>query len=514
MKRFISIIMLLCAFSQISFAELVQEGDPDTSISDNYTFYKLEENGIHYVFAYGPFNDGSGIERSTYQFYAVYHDEDVPAPYRVDIPSEFVWDGVTRKVEGYRSGEYTFNEFKLSKNQLTFNEIYFPKEVYPWRNERGELDHLFVEFSGFITYVNASAFRVSKDNPVFKSVDGVLMTREEDVLLRYPVCSKKINYYIPESVKKMIAGCFYDVSVPVFLNEDCKEYNSYIHAFWEYPFYGLYGRNGVLDNMLYVYSEHIKAWEHSNFDVFPENAVAISFDPDTFIFDDGIFTVWRYFMYNIYNKPVIDGIVRSVEFSYPDDMKFEIVINMDDWVDATFDEEPDLVKIPTYVSAVHKSHVEEMYENRNFPQNAIIEETPNELYLYPELCHGPWVNKQTQFVYGLCRFGDSQLADREWDTDNYEIATIDDTGLLTAYKTGSVNVTLKCTDQRGNIYEASEVINITEEDFIETGIAESDKKQDVYSGGVYNLQGIRVGDNLNGLPKGIYISGGRKVVVQ
>ncbi|MDE6084014.1 MAG: hypothetical protein K2G11_05965, partial [Muribaculaceae bacterium] len=108
MKKFISFVMLLCAFSQVSVAELVQEGDPDTSISDNYTFYKLEENGLHYVFAYGPFNDGTGNSRSTYQFYAVYHDEDVPVPYRVDIPSEFVWDGVTRKVEGYRSGEYTF----------------------------------------------------------------------------------------------------------------------------------------------------------------------------------------------------------------------------------------------------------------------------------------------------------------------------------------------------------------------------------------------------------------------
>ncbi|MDE6084609.1 MAG: Ig-like domain-containing protein, partial [Muribaculaceae bacterium] len=222
----------------------------------------------------------------------------------------------------------------------------------------------------------------------------------------------------------------------------------------------------------------------------------------------------KYLFSNIYNVPEIDGFARRVEFTYPDDVTIRIVNSFDDSDVAIFDKETDLEKIITYVSAFQKPRFEEMYEKSNFPQNAIIEETPNVLYLYPELCHGPWVNSQTQFVYGLCRFGDSQLVSREWETDNYEIATIDETGVLTAYQPGSVNVTLKCTDQRGNIYEASEVINITEEDFIETGIAEADKKQDVYSGGVYNLQGIRVGDNLNGLPKGIYISGGRKVVVQ
>ena len=515
MKKLILFVMLLCAFSQVSVAELVQEGDPDTSISDNYTFYKLEENGIHYYFAYGPFEDGTGNSRSTYQFYAVYHDEDVPAPYRIEIPSEFVWDGVTRKVEGYRSGEYTFGKFKLSEKQLTFNKICFPKEVYPPRDKQGELTRSFTEFPGFVSHVNASEFIVDKDNPGFASVDGVLMTKGEDVIVRYPVCRKRVNYYVPESVTKLQTSCFSGITVPVILNDVCREY-SYQPAFVNYPFYGLYGRNGVLDYSIYQKNSEIKALDHADIEVYPLNAVAISFLSTEVGGITGKNLVFeKYLFSNIYNTPEIDGFARRVEFTYPDDVTIRIVNSFDDSDAAVFDKETDLEKIITYVSAFQKPRFEEMYEKSNFPQNAIIEETPNELYLYPELCHGPWVNKQTQFVYGLCRFGDSQLADREWETDNYEIATIDDTGLLTAYKTGSVTVILICTDGEGKTYEASEIVNITEEDFAETGIAEADEPLRVdYPRGVYNMQGILVGESLEGLPKGLYISGGRKIVVK
>ena len=330
MKKLILFVMLLCAFSQIINAELVQEGEPDTSISDNYTFYKLEENGIHYYFAYGPFEDGTGNSRSTYQFYAVYHDEDVPAPYRIEIPSEFVWDGVTRKVEGYRSGEYTFGKFKLSEKQLTFNKICFPKEVYPPRDKQGELTRSFTEFPGFVSHVNASEFIVDKDNPGFASVDGVLMTKGEDVIVRYPVCRKRVNYYVPESVTKLQTSCFSGITVPVILNDVCREY-SYQPAFVNYPFYGLYGRNGVLDYSIYQKNSEIKALDHADIEVYPLNAVAISFLSTEVGGITGKNLVFeKYLFSNIYNTPEIDGFARRVEFTYPDDVTIRIVNSFDD----------------------------------------------------------------------------------------------------------------------------------------------------------------------------------------
>ena len=518
MTRIIAFALLACAFSLTSSAVLIPEGEPVTSVDGTSTLYRLEENGIHYYYVYAPFEDGTGKVRSTYQFYLMYHDEDIDAPFSVQIPSEFVWNGSSFKVEGYLSAPPSFDNVKteFSEKQITFNKVCFPKEVYPPRNEDGSLKFGSYHFQ-FLKSVNVSDFSVDKDNPGLSSPDGVLMSKDEDIIIRYPVCSKRVNYYVPESVAELRVGCFSGVTVPVFLNDNCKE-KPYDPAFDNYPFYGLYGRTGVLDNSLYLKNAAIKAFDNANIEVFPENAVAISFLPYE-VGMDGLngskeLVFEKYIFSNIYNTPEIDGTVRTVEFTYPDDVTIKIVGNLDSYEDAVFDEDANLAKITTYVSAAQKPSFEAMYERRNFPQNVIIKETPDRLYLYPELCHGPWVNKQSQFVYGLCRFGDSQLAGREWDTDNHDIATIDESGLLTAYKTGSVKVTLKCTDEKGNGYDASEVINITEKDFLETGIAETVVNQDVYPRGVYNLQGMKVSDRLEGLPKGIYIYNGKKIAIR
>ena len=38
--------------------------------------------------------------------------------------------------------------------------------------------------------------------------------------------------------------------------------------------------------------------------------------------------------------------------------------------------------------------------------------------------------------------------------------------------------------------------------------------QDAYPRGVYNLQGMKVSDRLEGLPKGIYIYNGKKIAIR
>ena len=49
---------------------------------------------------------------------------------------------------------------------------------------------------------------------------------------------------------------------------------------------------------------------------------------------------------------------------------------------------------------------------------------------------------------------------------------------------------------------------------IQSTLADKDGEEGNASTAVYNLQGLKVGDSLQGLPKGIYITGHKKVIVK
>ena len=55
---------------------------------------------------------------------------------------------------------------------------------------------------------NATAYTVSEENPAFKSVDGVLFTKDGKTLVRYPAGKTETTYTIPESVTTIDSYAF------------------------------------------------------------------------------------------------------------------------------------------------------------------------------------------------------------------------------------------------------------------------------------------------------------------
>ena len=532
MKRLLLLILL---FTCMTAGATVKVEEEVISINKKFVLFHLSENGIHYYYIKGKLyhsNNSENPNKTYYQFLTLCHEPDIELPEVVDIPTEFNWYGGNTKCkveyifnQGVPkfdfSGEFNNSLFtKLSKTHMSFkfNKIRFPKEFSLPPSASGGDDFNSDDMPSF-SELKASEFIVDDDNPTLKAPDGVLMTKDGKFLIRYPIYKKTINYYIPDEVKCLITFCFDDISVPVFLPNNLKEYRQSFSN--DYPYYGLYDRTGVSS---YHFSNilALKALENiSTLSAFPPECIALSYSSSADVSDrnkNNFTVIFEDYFSRIYDNAEPGGYPRIVEFKHPAGTILDFSYLVGDDVPSEddvpiFEDNPELPKVVTYVNEALIPQYEEKITKKRFPQNVIIEPTKNFLYLYPELCHGPWVNYQTQFIHGLCRFGEAQLVLREWVTDNPNVATIDETGVLTAYCPGDVTVTLTCTDSEGNKYTATQHVEITEEDFKETGL--NNPLYDLnYPSGVYNLQGIKVGETTEGLPAGIYISEGRKIVVR
>lgn len=148
-----------------------------------------------------------------------------------------------------------------------------------------------------------------------------------------------------------------------------------------------------------------------------------------------------------------------------------------------------------------------------FPKNADIRAEEDFLYLYPELDNGKWVDRRSQFLYAICRFGNSRIDKVEWTTDNPELAEVDENGVVTAKSQGEVTVICRITDEAGNVNEARKTVTLTDQIISEVKEV-NDGAPGTYPKGVYNMQGVRLGDSTDNLPPGLYIADGKKVMIK
>lgn len=167
------------------------------------------------------------------------------------------------------------------------------------------------------------------------------------------------------------------------------------------------------------------------------------------------------------------------------------------------------------VTFVHPDLVDgfkELQSKMLFPANAKIEPFRDMIYLYPELQNGKWVKGQSKYYCEFCKFGNATVADVRWETSDSSIATVDLNGIVTSLQPGEVEVRCILTDNNGEEYVATSTINIDDKILLDV---EEISDCRVPDGGVYNLQGIKVSDTFdkNVLPKGLYIVGGKKVMI-
>ena len=123
-----------------------------------------------------------------------------------------------------------------------------------------------------------------------------------------------------------------------------------------------------------------------------------------------------------------------------------------------------------------------------------------------------------EFEYALFNMGKADIPDivkTKWESGNTKFATIDDKGRLTAKTPGAVTITLTLTDSKGNSYTQKSYVTILKEGTFEdwAGVEEiAEPEIPILPEGVYNLNGIRLGDSTEGLTPGLYIvSKGNKV---
>ena len=148
--------------------------------------------------------------------------------------------------------------------------------------------------------------------------------------------------------------------------------------------------------------------------------------------------------------------------------------------------------------------------NRIFP-------LPDKLLLNPQLAWTEPKDGKFKMEYQVYELGDAKVEKVYWLCPDGAVY-IDDEGNVTYDQNSTIETQIKLllVDNYGTHYDASATIRlIAEKDndvSIDSPFAENNSSFALP--GVYNLQGIKVGETTEGLPAGIYISEGRKIVVR
>lgn len=127
-----------------------------------------------------------------------------------------------------------------------------------------------------------------------------------------------------------------------------------------------------------------------------------------------------------------------------------------------------------------------------------------------------WVMGQMQcFTTSVPLCDDIKVKSVEWYSDDPSIVSINNEGLAVATGDGLTDIHAKITDSDGNVTVLSRTLDGTAG---MAGISETypDKQTSgtFSTKGVYNLHGIYIGETTDGLPAGLYIVNGKKVIVK
>ena len=109
------------------------------------------------------------------------------------IPTEVEYDGQVYPVTAIRYDAF------MSSTNLT--KVFIPKTIKNLEagNENSQENH----YNPFNGSTALESIEVDDDNPVFCSVDGVLMNKEKTTLVKYPEGANRTAYTVPESVSEL-----------------------------------------------------------------------------------------------------------------------------------------------------------------------------------------------------------------------------------------------------------------------------------------------------------------------
>lgn len=519
MKGISKIIIILGGLmtSMFSFGDEVAWNSPEPTYT--YMDYCVEIDGVHYDYKvsvygmWGPYEEGSS--ESIFNIYKVtvpylvqmWHSENGDYPAEVTLPQKVrivIEKGI---VDGFHAGSSIddefdvcldyFNYYTLPDERLkpimmrSFNTLIIPKEV-----KRYSLPTVF-----------ASNYIVEEGNEggYFVSDNCILQTSEykgemRTYLLQVPYPYHHITFDIPEEVTDYFGrGTFLDA--PLKFNQGLKRLEC--HALMDYKFYGLELPDYIEPDSYVLSDSEMRTCERA-YKCLSKNLVAA-------IVPDDIEEIFYSDLEKIYKLSSGKSNIRYL--AWRTQCIPEIFIPNTD----PYGKQPPVPslekekKVVTFVRPELLEGFKKLQEDGLYPKNADIRAEEDMVFLYPELDNGQWVEGRSQFINAYCRFGDSKIEKTEWSTDNEELATVDENGVVTAKKKGDVIVSCKITDNLGNTHEATKRITLTDEmiSSVKDILPDSVMKP---CGGIYNLLGQKINGCEENLSPGIYIIDGKKVV--
>lgn len=333
---------------------------------------------------------------------------------------------------------------------------------------------------------------------------------DDEYIVAVPSPFNNVAIGLPEQMENFAScgGYCNKLNVPVKFNNNLKRITG--QPFSIYPFYGLeipeYIPKRSYDlKITNAVSSLVKAFEYCNFSIPTDMAACILVDElqevryeDLFaIYDSSIYADLEYVQFDTSVAPKV--IIPETIDSYSSATESSVGV-----------EER---KVITFVNPDLVETFRKMQKDGLFPQNADIKPKEDMIYLYPELSRGTWYGGRCQLVYALCRFGDSEVVRTEWYSSDPTVATVDEEGVVTAKSSGHCSVTFSVTDQAGEQKSAS--INLYPTDQIVASVTEFEQDDKISSlTGVFNLHGVYLGETTDGLPAGLYIANGKKVIVK
>ena len=62
---------------------------------------------------------------------------------------------------------------------------------------------IWKSLEGIFEGISIKSIEVNKENEFYSSIDGVLLNKEENKLIKYPIGNDRTNYEIPSTVNKI-----------------------------------------------------------------------------------------------------------------------------------------------------------------------------------------------------------------------------------------------------------------------------------------------------------------------
>ncbi|MBD5187221.1 MAG: leucine-rich repeat protein [Bacteroidales bacterium] len=393
--------------------------------------------------------------------------------------------------------------------------------------------------------VRCNRFLLEDTNEYFVEDDGVIYSSDYSVAYLFP--SRKEDTYIsPQSVKMLKPGIFTNATAPICLQNEISTIpnETFIQAF---PL----SSESKSDNAGIYISSSVKSIGESAFaftttpflcdgietignyafeygDFYPYMHETPHFFTSVarheIVLPESIKEIGDYAFYNRWRRKEVDylNVVPSIkniyflsatppimgEHSLPEPLIPEYADEelKQEILDKVFD-------TTIFVPADAIENYEALKTNGIINEAIKISPLPDYIYIGSIPGIKPWNQGQSTLSYQAYELGDEKIESVEWIVDNHSIASVDSEGNITALQEGTVNVSFVITGTSGQKYSSQKLpLKITEKIVSGINAIESDNMTEI--SGVFNLHGIRVADSPEGLPKGIYIYKGKKLVIR